>query len=57
MRQDGGARRLIALVDEGYERGVPLCLEARYRDGHLAFPLRRPLGRLREMEPARFWRD
>ncbi|UYG07233.1 cell division protein ZapE [Halomonas sp. M4R1S46] len=61
-RQDDGVRRFIALVDECYDRGVPLYLEARvpleslYRDGHLAFPFRRTLSRLREMQLARFGR-
>jgi cell division protein ZapE len=59
-RQDDGARRFIALVDECYDRGIPLWLEAEvppeelYRDGALAFPFRRTLSRLREMQLARF---
>ncbi|RTQ99905.1 cell division protein ZapE [Halomonas nitroreducens] len=62
-RQDDGVRRFIALVDECYDRGVPLYLEAHvpleslYRDGHLAFPFQRTLSRLREMQLARFGRD
>ncbi|MDR5859874.1 AFG1 family ATPase [Halomonas eurihalina] len=59
-RHDDGARRFIALVDECYDRGVPLHVEARvpmeelYPAGHLAFPFRRTLSRLREMQLARF---
>ncbi|SEN03226.1 cell division protein ZapE [Halomonas caseinilytica] len=59
-RHDDGVRRFIALVDECYDRGVPLHVEARvpmealYPAGHLAFPFRRTLSRLREMQLARF---
>lgn len=59
-RHDDGVRRFIALVDECYDRGVPLHIEARvpmeglYPSGHLAFPFRRTLSRLREMQLARF---
>ena len=59
-RQDDGVRRFIALVDECYDRGIPLYIEARvameelYPAGHLAFPFRRTLSRLREMQLARF---
>ncbi|WP_375057382.1 cell division protein ZapE [Zobellella sp. DQSA1] len=59
-RQDDGARRFIALVDECYDRGIPLWLEAEvpldqlYQGGALAFPFRRTLSRLREMQLARF---
>ncbi|TFH86943.1 cell division protein ZapE [Billgrantia azerbaijanica] len=59
-RQDDGVRRFIALVDECYDRNVPLYLEAAvamdelYADGHLAFPFRRTLSRLAEMQLARF---
>ncbi|RAH37760.1 cell division protein ZapE [Halomonas sp. SL1] len=58
--QDDGVRRFIALVDECYDRGVPLYIEAEvplealYRQGHLAFPFRRTLSRLSEMQLARF---
>ncbi|WP_443192480.1 cell division protein ZapE [Pseudomonas indica] len=57
---DNGVRRFIALVDECYDRGVPLYLEAQvplealYTEGYLAFPFRRTLSRLREMQLARF---
>lgn len=59
-RQDDGVRRFIALVDECYDRQVPLYLEAAvpldqlYPHGHLAFPFRRTLSRLKEMQLARF---
>lgn len=62
-RQDDGVRRFIALVDECYDRNVPLYLEAAvvidelYADGHLAFPFRRTLSRLAEMQLARFGND
>lgn len=61
-RLDDGVRRFIALVDECYDRGVPLTLSAAvamdelYRHGHLAFPFRRTLSRLGEMQLARFAR-
>ena len=53
-------RRFIALVDECYDRGVPLYLEAAvpltelYTAGALAFPFRRALSRLQEMQLQRF---
>ncbi|MGM0913311.1 MAG: cell division protein ZapE [Pseudomonadota bacterium] len=59
-RRDDGVRRFIALVDECYDRRTPLYLEAEvameqlYPHGHLAFPFRRTLSRLREMQLARF---
>ncbi|WP_311948726.1 cell division protein ZapE [Halomonas piscis] len=58
--QDDGVRRFIALVDECYDRGIPLYLDAAvplhelYRDGALAFPFRRTLSRLQEMQLRRF---
>ncbi|GLR63832.1 cell division protein ZapE [Marinospirillum insulare] len=58
--QDDGVRRFIALVDECYDRGVPLYLEAAvalnelYPEGALAFPFRRALSRLQEMQLERF---
>ena len=58
--QDDGVRRFIALVDECYDRGIPLYLEAAvplhelYADGALAFPFRRTLSRLQEMQLQRF---
>ena len=58
--QDDGVRRFIALVDECYDRGVPLYIEAAvpldelYPEGALAFPFRRALSRLQEMQLQRF---
>jgi cell division protein ZapE len=57
---DDGVRRFIALVDECYDRRVPLYLEAAvamerlYTEGYLEFPFRRTLSRLREMQLERF---
>ncbi|TBU99291.1 cell division protein ZapE [Stutzerimonas kirkiae] len=57
---DNGVRRFIALVDECYDRQIPLYLEAEvpleqlYREGYLAFPFRRTLSRLQEMQLQRF---
>lgn len=59
-QRDNGVRRFIALVDECYDRRVPLYLEAQvplealYTEGYLEFPFRRTLSRLREMQLARF---
>ena len=58
--QDDSVRRFIAMVDECYDRGVPLYIEAAvpmrhlYPDGYLAFPFRRTLSRLQEMQLERF---
>ncbi|QEY61605.1 cell division protein ZapE [Metapseudomonas lalkuanensis] len=57
---DDGVRRFIALVDECYDRRVPLYVEAAvameclYTEGYLEFPFRRTLSRLREMQLERF---
>lgn len=57
---DDSVRRFIALVDECYDRRIPLYLEAAvpldelYTEGYLAFPFRRTLSRLREMQLQRF---
>lgn len=57
---DDAVRRFIALVDECYDRNVPLYLEARvamellYTEGYLAFPFRRTLSRLQAMQLQRF---
>ncbi|MCY1223928.1 Cell division protein ZapE [compost metagenome] len=57
---DDGVRRFIALVDECYDRRVPLFVEAAvalerlYTEGYLEFPFRRTLSRLREMQLERF---
>lgn len=61
-RQDDGVRRFIALVDECYDRNIPLyinaavTLEELYTEGALAFPFRRTLSRLQEMQLQRFKR-
>lgn len=57
---DDSVRRFIALVDECYDRKVPLYIEAKvaleslYTEGYLEFPFRRTLSRLREMQLQRF---
>lgn len=57
---DDSVRRFIALVDECYDRGVPLYLEAQvpmdelYTQGYLSFAFRRTLSRLHEMQLSRF---
>ena len=57
---DDGVRRFIALVDECYDRKVPLYIEAQvpmaslYTDGYLEFAFRRTLSRLQEMQLQRF---
>ena len=57
---DDGVRRFIALVDECYDRKVPLYVEAEvpmaalYTEGYLEFPFRRTLSRLQEMQLQRF---
>ncbi|SEG05404.1 cell division protein ZapE [Marinobacterium lutimaris] len=59
-KMDNGVRRFIALVDECYDRGVPLYIEAEvpmeklYPIGYLEFAFRRTLSRLNEMQLARF---
>ena len=59
-RHDDSVRRFIALVDECYDRRVPLYieaavpLEALYTEGYLSFAFRRTLSRLREMQLQRF---
>ena len=59
-RQDDSVRRFIALVDECYDRRIPLYIEAAvaleqlYADGYLLFPFQRTLSRLREMQMQRF---
>jgi cell division protein ZapE len=58
--QDDSVRRFIALVDECYDRRVPLYLEAQvpleqlYTEGYLSFAFRRTLSRLQEMQLQRF---
>ncbi|PRA56882.1 MULTISPECIES: cell division protein ZapE [Pseudomonas] len=57
---DDSVRRFIALVDECYDRKVPLYLEAQvpmdelYTQGYLEFAFRRTLSRLKEMQLQRF---
>jgi cell division protein ZapE len=57
---DDGVRRFIALIDECYDRKVPLYLSAEvpmdqlYTQGYLQFPFRRTLSRLQEMQKQRF---
>ena len=57
---DDSVRRFIALVDECYDRKVPLFIEAKvpleslYTEGYLEFPFRRTLSRLQEMQLQRF---
>ena len=60
---DDSVRRFIALVDECYDRQIPLYLCAAvplselYTAGYLDFPFRRTLSRLQEMQTVRFARD
>jgi len=59
-RNDDAVRRFIALVDECYDRRVPLYIEAEvaldqlYTQGYLGFAFQRTLSRLREMQLQRF---
>ena len=59
-KYDDSVRRFIALVDECYDRKVPLYVEASvpmhalYTEGYLQFPFRRTLSRLQEMQLQRF---
>ncbi|MDE3272065.1 cell division protein ZapE [Pseudoalteromonas sp. G4] len=59
-RKDDGVRRFIALVDECYDRSIPLYINADvplhqlYTQGILEFAFRRTLSRLNEMQLARF---
>ncbi|VEE16742.1 cell division protein ZapE [Ectopseudomonas mendocina] len=59
-RNDDAVRRFIALVDECYDRRVPMYIEAEvaldelYTQGYLGFAFRRTLSRLREMQLERF---
>lgn len=58
--KDDSVRRFIALVDECYDRRVPLYVEAPvpmdqlYTQGYLEFAFRRTLSRLQEMQLQRF---
>lgn len=57
---DNSVRRFIALVDECYDRGVPLYIDAAvplselYTDGYLMTPFRRTLSRLQAMQYQHF---
>lgn len=57
---DDGVRRFIALVDECYDRHVPLYIQASvgltelYTEGYLEFAFRRTLSRLQEMQLQRY---
>ena len=59
-RYDDSVRRFIALIDECYDRKVPVCIEAQvpidqlYTKGYLEFAFRRTLSRLQEMQLQRF---
>ncbi|KFF50004.1 ATPase [Gammaproteobacteria bacterium MFB021] len=60
---DDAVRRFIALVDECYDRRVPLYIESEvaldelYTQGYLEFAFRRAFSRLREMQLERFGRS
>lgn len=57
---DDGVRRFIALIDECYDRRIPVYIEAAvaleelYTQGYLAFAFRRTYSRLKEMQLERF---
>lgn len=59
-KADDGVRRFIALVDECYDRNVPLYIEAAapidalYLNGALSFAFNRTRSRLQEMQLQRF---
>lgn len=59
-KYDDSVRRFIALIDECYDRKVPVCVEAHvpmdqlYTQGYLEFAFRRTLSRLQEMQLQRF---
>lgn len=59
-RFDDSVRRFIALIDECYDRKVPVCIEAQvpmdqlYTQGYLEFAFRRTFSRLQEMQLQRF---
>lgn len=59
-RFDDSVRRFIALIDECYDRKVPVLIEAHvpleqlYTQGYLEFAFRRTLSRLQEMQLQRF---
>ncbi len=55
-RSDDSVRRFIALIDECYDRRIPVYIEADvpleelYTEGYLAFAFRRTYSRLKEMQ-------
>ena len=59
-KYDDSVRRFIALIDECYDRKVPVCIDAQvpmdqlYTQGYLEFAFRRTLSRLQEMQLQRF---
>ena len=59
-RYDDSVRRFIALIDECYDRKVPVCIEAQvpidqlYTKGYLEFAFRRTLSRLQAMQLQRY---
>ena len=59
-KNDNGARRFIALIDECYEQQVPVYIEAEvplielYLEGTLLFPFQRTLSRLQAMQRVQF---
>ncbi len=61
-RHDDSVRRFIALVDECYDRGIPLYIQADvalddlYTEGYLIAPFARTLSRLKAMQGERFGR-
>ncbi|MDH1263409.1 cell division protein ZapE [Pseudomonas sp. GD03944] len=62
-RHDDSVRRFIALVDECYDRQIPVYLEAEvpldalYTEGYLSFAFQRTRSRLQEMQLQRFGRS
>ncbi|MDY0249364.1 MAG: cell division protein ZapE [Pseudomonas sp.] len=60
--RDDSVRRFIALLDECYDRRIPVYIEAAvlldelYTEGHLTFAFRRTYSRLMEMQTSRFTR-
>ena len=59
-KNDDSVRRFIALIDECYDRRIPVYIEAAvsldalYTEGYLAFAFRRTYSRLREMQLENF---
>ena len=61
-KHDDSVRRFIALLDECYDRRIPVYMESAvaldelYTEGHLTFAFRRTYSRLMEMQTSRFTR-